>query len=99
VSLRDAIYDAILKTIGWLWLIGCVVTWLLAEGHMLFPPKPSQIKIKRTWFVARYDKWMGLYEVYGTKDADYSDKRAYWLPLPCVGMKLEYAKSDRKESQ
>lgn len=79
----------ILQTIWSLWLLACMVTWLMAEYHMVAPPNPVKSRIKRRWFVAGFDKWMGLYQVDGTERQGYWDKKAYWLPIPCIGIKLE----------
>lgn len=79
---------AALQTVLIIWALGCLITYVMAEWHMVSPPNPPTGKIRRVWFVARFDKWMGLYEVDGTESKDYRDKTAYWFPLPCVGVKM-----------
>jgi hypothetical protein len=71
------------------YLFGAALTYLLAEWHMVAPPNPPTGRITRTWFFARFDKWMGLFEQDGTESKGYWDKKAYWLPLPCIGVRFE----------
>jgi hypothetical protein len=68
-----------------IWVFACyflwaVVTHLRAEWFMVCPPNPPG-KLRHTWFVAHYDMWIGTYLHQGP------DKRAYWFPIPCVGIK------------
>jgi hypothetical protein len=78
----------LLQVLGTLYLFGLGVTYLAAEWYMVCPPNPSLTKIRRRWFVANYDKWVGLYEHPGLESLGYMDKAAYWFPLPCVGIKF-----------
>jgi hypothetical protein len=79
-----------LKIIWTLWLLSGALMYLRAEWFMVCPPNPPSVsaRIRRRWFVAKFDKWMGLYEHEGTETQGYLDKTAYWLPLPCVGVKF-----------
>ena len=79
---------AVLETCGAVWLFGSLLTYILAEFHMQCGPNPPG-KIKRTLLVATFDKWMGLYSVDGTEFKNHRDKKAYWFPLPCIGLKME----------
>jgi len=83
---------SILQAIWTLWLLGGAFMYLRAEWFMVSPPNPPATKIWRRWFVAKFDKWMGLYEHEGTESRDYFDKVAYWFPLPCIGVKLSREK-------
>jgi len=83
--------DAIVTTLGYLYLLGLLATFINAEWLMLSPPNPVG-ELKRTWVVIEFDKWVGLYSQPGTKEKGYWDKRAYWFPIPCVGLKYERVK-------
>ena len=63
-----------------------VVTFLRAEAFMITPPNPYGV-LRRKWFFAGYDMWIGTYTCAGTKEKGYWDKKAYWFPVPCVGLK------------
>lgn len=78
--------------LGAIWVVygvGLLFTWLMAEWHMVSPPNPPTGRITRTWFVAGYDKWIGLFQQEGTESKGYCDKKAYWFPIPCVGVRFE----------
>ena len=73
----------------WIFLIYLyeAATFLRAEWFMRSPPYKTDARgfvlpMKRTWFIAGYDMWIGTY-------LDHKNFTAYWFPIPFIGLKLE----------
>jgi hypothetical protein len=81
--------NLLLLLILFLWLS---VTYLRAEAFMVWPPNPVG-EIKRTWIFAEYDMWIGVY----IQRKPLTEKRAYWFPVPFVGLKIERVETGRGE--
>lgn len=72
------------------------MTFLRAEYFMRSPPyigmdtRGFVFPIRRTWFIAGYDMWIGTY-------LDRKNGIAYWFPIPFIGMKMKRVAPDRVE--
>jgi hypothetical protein len=58
------------------------IGYFRCEWFMVCPPNPNSFPIRRKWVFAEYDMWIGCY-------IDRKNKRAYWFPVPCLGLKWE----------
>ena len=63
-----------------LYLLYLMGTYLYALWFMTCPPNPPG-KLRRQWFIADYDFWVGCY-------LNRTSKEAYWMPVPFIGVKF-----------